>query len=87
MDVSSQADLKLDTLQLIAISISFYLCLSLSLCFTDICRCLFESMDQARTAFGTDQDIILIYEQKPDQQVEPVKQAVKRQCTAKCSKK
>lgn len=81
MDVSSQADLKQNTLQLIAFSISF------SFCFTDICRCLFESMDQARTAFGTDQDIILIYQQKPEEQMEPVKRAEKRQCSAKCSRK
>ncbi|XP_060661861.1 protein GUCD1 isoform X1 [Drosophila nasuta] len=29
-----------------------------------ICRCLSEAMDTARTAFGTDQDIIFIYEQQ-----------------------
>lgn len=44
-------------------------------------------MDQARTAFGTDQDIILIYQQKPGDQMDPVEQSEKRQCTAKCSRK
>lgn len=49
------------------------------LSFTDICRCLFEAMDEARTAFGTDQDIIFIYEQKPEKAEKRHQQRVEQQ--------
>lgn len=35
-------------------------------------------MDEARTAFGTDQDIIFIYEQKPEKAEKPQQQLQQR---------
>lgn len=42
----------------------YYIFFFLLLLLTDICRCLVDSMDTARRAYGTDEDIIFIYEKK-----------------------